>query len=110
MMVWGRSSTSPRAIPSAHARAADAVIRFGKKAEERLIPVRLGARSPKWPSKVVRIEVATIANLQFELRKKPRRRLRNASRGGGSEDALKASLEWIAQSLLGERKAPVARR
>ena len=99
--------------PDLHMHAPlNAVIRFGKKAEERLIPVRLGARLT---------EVGTLEswceskisdnrwNLQFELRKKaaalPSERKVAAV---VSEDALKASLELIAQAFSVSGKAPVA--
>ena len=81
----------------------NAVIRFGKKAEERLIPVKLGARLT---------EVGTLEswceskisdnrwNLQFELRKKAAEQpVERKAAAVVSEEALKASLELIGQVI-----------
>ena len=89
-----------------------AVIRFGKKAEERLIPVKLGARLT---------EIGTLQswceskisdnrwNLQFELRKTaaatPSERKAAAV---VSEQALQASLELVQAVFSTSAKSPVA--
>jgi molecular chaperone DnaK (HSP70) len=98
--------------PDLHMHAPlNAVIRFGKKAEERLIPVRLGARLT---------EVGTLEswceskisdnrwNLQFELRKKAAVPAERKAAAVVSEEALKASLELIAQVFSVSGKSPVA--
>ncbi|HEY2014622.1 MAG TPA: Hsp70 family protein [Bryobacteraceae bacterium] len=89
-----------------------AVIRFGKKAEERLIPVKLGARLT---------EIGTLEtwceskisdnrwNLQFELRKQAA--AQPAERKAAtvvSEQALKSSLELIEAAFSPASKSPVA--
>ena len=70
-MWWNSLPTTPNCIAT---RRCNAVIRFGKKAEERLIPVKLGARLT---------EIGTLEtwceskisdnrwNLEFQLRKPP---------------------------------------
>ena len=89
----------------------NAVIRFGRKAEERLIPVKLGARLT---------EIGTLETwcaskigdnrwrLQFELRKtaadQPSERKAAAVVG---EQALKSSLELIAAVFSPNAKSPV---
>jgi molecular chaperone DnaK (HSP70) len=98
--------------PDLHMHAPlNAVIRFGKKAEERLIPVRLGARLT---------EVGTLEswceskisenrwNLQFELRKKAAVPAERKAAAVVSEKALKASLDLIAQVFSVSGKSPVA--
>ena len=99
--------------PGLHRHAPlNAVIRFGKKAEERLIPVKLGARLT---------EVGTLQtwceskisdnrwNLQFELRKAaaaaPAERKAAAV---VSEQALKNSLELIGAVFAPQAKSPIA--
>jgi molecular chaperone DnaK (HSP70) len=98
--------------PSLHRHAPlNAVIRFGKKAEERLIPVKLGARLT---------EVGTLEtwceskisenrwNLQFELRKAaaaaPAERKAAAV---VSEEAVKASAELIAAVFNPRAQSPM---
>ncbi|HWB86388.1 MAG TPA: Hsp70 family protein [Bryobacteraceae bacterium] len=89
-----------------------AVIRFGKKAEERLIPVKLGARLT---------EIGTLEswcdskisdnrwNLQFELRKKAAEQpAERKAAAVVSEQALKASLELIEAVFAPNAKSPVA--
>jgi molecular chaperone DnaK (HSP70) len=99
--------------PGLHRHAPlNAVIRFGKKAEERLIPVKLGARLT---------EIGTLESwcdskisdnrwhLQFELRKAaaaaPAERKAAAV---VSEQALKDSLELIAAVFAPNAKSPIA--
>ncbi|MBS1855925.1 MAG: hsp70 family protein [Acidobacteria bacterium] len=90
----------------------NAVIRFGKKAEERLIPVKLGARLTEIGTLESWCESKISDNrwrLEFELRKsaaaKPAERKAAAV---VSEEALKASLELIAQTFSTAGKSPVA--
>ena len=99
--------------PELHMHAPlNAVIRFGKKAEERLIPVKLGARLT---------EVGTLEswceskisdnrwNLQFELRKKAAEQpVERKAAAVVSEEALKASLELISQVFSTTAKSPVS--
>jgi hypothetical protein len=92
-----------------------AVIRFGKKAEERLIPVKLGARLT---------EIGTLESwcqskisdnrwrLEFELRKQARTQVNEApmerkAAAVVSEQALKSSLELI-QAVFASAKSPIA--
>jgi molecular chaperone DnaK (HSP70) len=88
-----------------------AVIRFGKKAEERLIPVKLGARLT---------EVGTLEtwaeskisdnrwNLQFELRKQAATApVERKAAAVVSEQALAASLELIQAVFSPSGKAPI---
>ena len=88
-----------------------AVIRFGKKAEERLIPVKLGARLT---------EVGTLEtwaeskisdnrwNLQFELRKQDAAApVERKAAAVVSEQALAASLELIQAVFSPSGKAPI---
>jgi molecular chaperone DnaK (HSP70) len=99
--------------PSLHKHAPlNAVIRFGKKAEERLIPVKLGAKLT---------EVGTLEtwceskisdnrwNLEFELRKSAA--VAPAERKAAaviSEQALKTSLELITAVFAPSAKSPIA--
>ncbi len=102
----------PATDPGLHMHAPlHAVIRFGKKAEERLIPVKMGARLT---------EIGTLEtwceskisdnrwNLQFELRKQaaaqPAERKAAAVVG---EQALKSSLELIASVFSASAKSPI---
>jgi hypothetical protein len=68
------SSNSARTTPLLHGHAPlHAVIRFGKKAEERLIPVKLGARLTELGTLETWCESKISENrwrLQFELRKR----------------------------------------
>jgi molecular chaperone DnaK (HSP70) len=88
-----------------------AVIRFGKKAEERLIPVKLGARLT---------EVGTLEtwaeskisenrwNLQFELRKQAASApVERKAAAVVSEQALASSLELIQAGFSPSGKAPI---
>jgi molecular chaperone DnaK (HSP70) len=99
--------------PGLHRHAPlNAVIRFGKKAEERLIPVKLGARLT---------EVGTLEtwceskisdnrwNLQFELRKQAAA-VAPAERKAAavvSEEALKTTLELIPAVFSPSAKSPI---
>ncbi len=89
-----------------------AVIRFGKKAEERLIPVKLGARLTEIGTLETWCESKISDNrwrLQFELRKaaaeQPTERQAAAV---VSEQALQSSLELIAAVFAPSAKAPIA--
>ena len=98
--------------PGLHRHAPlNAVIRFGKKAEERLIPVKLGARLT---------EVGTLEtwceskisdnrwNLEFELRKAAAAPVERKAAAVVSEQALKTSLELIGAVFAPSAKSPVA--
>jgi len=103
------------ADPNLHKHAPlNAVIRFGKKAEERLIPVKLGAKLT---------EVGTLEtwcdskisdnrwNLEFELRKPAAAAATPVERKAAavvSEQALKASLELITAVFAPSAKSPIA--
>ncbi|MDR3700793.1 MAG: hsp70 family protein [Candidatus Sulfopaludibacter sp.] len=89
-----------------------AVIRFGKKAEERLIPVKLGARLTEIGTLDSWCESKISDNrwrLEFELRKQaasaPAERKAAAV---VSEQALQASLDLVAQVFSVTAKSPVA--
>ncbi len=99
--------------PELHMHAPlNAVIRFGKKAEERLIPVKLGARLTEIGTLETWCESKISDNrwrLQFELRKQasqvaPERQAAAVV----SEQALKDSLEFIAAVFSPNRKSPAA--
>jgi molecular chaperone DnaK (HSP70) len=106
----------PAGEPELHNHAPlHAVIRFGKKAEERLIPVKLGARLTEIGTLETWCESKISDNrwrLQFELRKAA------ASSGQApgerkaaavvSEQALKSSLELIAAVFSPSAKPPIA--
>ncbi len=98
--------------PELHRHAPlNAVIRFGKRAEERLIPVKLGARLT---------EIGTLEtwceskisdnrwNLQFELRKTVTENVQRKAAAVVSEQALKSSLELIQAVFSSTAKSPVA--
>jgi molecular chaperone DnaK (HSP70) len=89
----------------------NAVIRFGKKAEERLIPVKLGARLTEIGTLESWCESKISDNrwrLQFELRKtaaaQPAERKAAAV---VSEQALKQSLALVEQVLAPSSKSPI---
>jgi molecular chaperone DnaK (HSP70) len=89
----------------------NAVIRFGKKAEERLIPVKLGARLTEIGTLESWCESKISDNrwrLEFELRKKaaPQTVERKAS-AVVSEQALASSLELIGSVFSTEAKSPI---
>ena len=98
--------------PDLHRHAPlNAVIRFGKKAEERLIPVKLGARLT---------EIGTLEtwcdskisdnrwNLQFELRKAAATAsVERKAAAVVSEQALKTSLELISAVFSPSAKSPI---
>jgi hypothetical protein len=102
----------PAGDPDLHSHAPlHAVIRFGKKAEERLIPVKLGARLT---------EVGTLEtwaeskisenrwNLQFELRKQAASApVERKAAAVVSEQALASSLELIQAVFSPSGKAPI---
>ena len=99
--------------PDLHMHAPlNAVIRFGKRAEERLIPVKLGARLTEIGTLETWCESKIGDNrwrLQFELRKQaavePAERKAAAVVG---EQALKASLDLIAAVFSATAKSPIA--
>src|SRR5215469_5932477 len=101
------------ADPDLHMHAPlNAVIRFGKKAEERLIPVKLGARLTEVGTLESWCESKISDNrwrLQFELRKaaaaQPAERKAAAV---VSETALQSALELIGQVFSTTAKSPVS--
>ena len=88
-----------------------AVIRFGKKAEERLIPVRLGARLTEIGTLESWCESKISDNrwrLQFELRKQAKEApVERKAAAVVSEQAMKASLELIEAVFAPNRKSPI---
>jgi molecular chaperone DnaK (HSP70) len=100
------------ADPDLHRHAPlNAVIRYGKKAEERLIPVKLGARLT---------EIGTLEtwceskigdnrwNLEFELRKKAAEPVERKAAAVVSDQALRSSLDLIAAVFSPTAKSPIA--
>ena len=89
-----------------------AVIRFGKKAEERLIPVKLGARLTEIGTLETWCESKISDNrwrLQFELRKAaPEQPTERKAAAVVSEQSLKASLELITAVFAPSSKSPIA--
>ena len=99
--------------PDLHTHAPlHAVIRFGKKAEERLIPVKLGARLTEIGTLETWCESKIGDNrwrLQFELRKQAvEQPAERKAAAVVSEPALKASLELIAAVFSPTAKSPIA--
>ena len=98
--------------PDLHVHAPlHAVIRFGKKAEERLIPVKLGARLTEIGTLESWCESKISDNrwrLQFELRKATEQRVERKAAAVVSEQALKASLELISAVFSPSAKSPIA--
>jgi molecular chaperone DnaK (HSP70) len=90
----------------------NAVIRFGKKAEERLIPVKLGARLTEIGTLESWCESKISDNrwrLQFELRKQAAQQpAERKAAAVVSEQALKGSLELIAAVFSTAAKSPIA--
>ena len=90
----------------------NAVIRFGKKAEERLIPVRLGARLTEIGTLETWCESKIGDNrwrLRFELRKKAAEQpAERKAAAVVSEQALKSSLELIQAVFAPNAKSPIA--
>ncbi len=98
--------------PDLHMHAPlNAVIRFGKKAEERLIPVRLGARLTEIGTLESWCESKISENrwrLQFELRKKAAEQpAERKAAAVVSEQALKSSLELIEAVFSPTAKSPI---
>ena len=89
-----------------------AVIRFGKKAEERLIPVKLGARLTEIGTLETWCESKIGDNrwrLQFELRKQAAEQpVERKAAAVVSEPALKSSLDLIATVFSPTAKSPIA--
>ncbi len=98
--------------PELHMHAPlDAVIRYGKKAEERLIPVKLGARLTEIGTLETWCESKTGDNrwnLQFELRKKAAAVAERKAAAVVSEQAMRNSLELIQAVFSPNAKSPVA--
>jgi molecular chaperone DnaK (HSP70) len=99
--------------PDLHSHAPlNAVIRFGKKAEERLIPVKLGARLTEIGTLESWCESKISDNrwrLEFELRKQAAQApTERKAAAVVSEQALAASLELIGQVFSVASKSPVA--
>jgi molecular chaperone DnaK (HSP70) len=90
----------------------NAVIRFGKKAEERLIPVKLGARLTEIGTLESWCESKISDNrwrLEFELRKQAvQQRVERKAAAVVSEQALKASLDLIGSVFATDAKSPIA--
>ena len=88
----------------------NAVIRFGKKAEERLIPVKLGARLTEIGTLESWCESKISENrwrLQFELRKQAAKTPERKAAAVVSEQALKSSLELIESVFSTDAKSPI---
>jgi hypothetical protein len=101
------------ADPTLHIHAPlHAVIRFGKKAEERLIPVKLGARLTEIGTLESWCESKISDNrwrLQFELRKQAKEApVERKAAAVVSEQALKSSLQLIEAVFSPSAKSPVA--
>ncbi len=97
---------------SLHAHAPlHAVIRFGKKAEERLIPVKLGARLTEIGTLETWCESKISENrwrLEFALRKQAAQPAERKAAAVVSEQALKNALELIEAVFSPTAKSPVA--
>ncbi len=88
-----------------------AVIRFGKKAEERQIPVKLGARLTEIGTLETWCESKISDNrwrLEFALRKKAAEPVARKAAAVVSEQALKTALELIEAVFSSVAKSPVA--
>ena len=88
-----------------------AVIRFGKKAEERLIPVKLGARLTEIGTLETWCESKISDNrwrLEFALRKQAAQPAARKAAAVVSEQALKTALELIEAVFSPSAKSPVA--
>ena len=97
--------------PDLHQHAPlNAVIRFGRKAEERLIPVKLGARLTEIGTLETWCESKISDNrwrLQFELRKAAAEQpVERKAAAVVSEQALKSALELI-PAVFGATKSPI---
>jgi molecular chaperone DnaK (HSP70) len=99
-------------VANLHAHAPlHAVIRFGKKAEERLIPVKLGARLTEIGTLEAWCESKVSDNrwrLQFELRKRaPEQKAERKAAAVVSEQAVKSSVELIEAVFSPGAKSPI---
>src|SRR5271157_159877 len=98
--------------PELHSHAPlNAVIRFGKKAEERLIPVRLGARLTEIGTLETWCESKISDNrwrLQFELRKAAAEATGRKPAAVIAEQALKDALALIPAVFSPSAKSPIA--
>jgi molecular chaperone DnaK (HSP70) len=89
----------------------NAVIRYGKKAEERLIPVKLGARLTEIGTLETWCESKIGDNrwrLQFELRKKTAEQTERKAAAVVSEQAMRSSIELIQAVFSPTAKSPTA--
>ena len=89
----------------------NAVIRYGKKAEERLIPVKLGARLTEIGTLETWCESKIGDNrwrLQFELRKKAAEQTERKAAAVVSEQAMRSSIELIQAVFSPTAKSPTA--
>ena len=102
----------PSLGPDLHMHAPlNAVIRFGKKAGERLIPVKLGARLTEIGTLETWCESKISDNrwrLQFELRKSAAAPVERKPAAVISEQALKQALELIPAVFSPAAKSPIA--
>src|SRR5581483_3475370 len=98
--------------PDLHTHAPlNALIRFGKKAGERLIPVKLGARLTEVGTLESWCEPKISDNrwrLQFELRKAAAEPATRKPAAVISEEALKQALELIPAVFSPSAKSPIA--
>jgi len=99
--------------PDLHMHAPlNAVIRFGKKAEERLIPVKLGARLTEIGTLESWCESKISDNrwrLEFELRRAAaQQKVERKAAAVVSEQALASSLELIGSVFATDAKSPIA--
>src|SRR5205814_8041459 len=98
--------------PDLHVHAPlHAVIRFGRKAEERLIPVKLGARLTEIGTLETWCESKISDNrwrLQFELRKSAAEPAARKPAAVISEEAVQQALELVTAMFSAEGKAPIA--
>ncbi len=98
--------------PDLHRHAPlNAMIRFGKQAGERLIPVKLGARLTEIGTLETWCESKLGDNrwrLQFELRKQAGQPAARKAAAVVSEAALRSSLELIRAAFSPDAKSPVA--
>jgi len=102
----------PALGPDLHTHAPlNAVIRFGKKAGERLIPVKLGARLTEIGTLETWCESKVSDNrwrLQFELRKAAAEPAERKPAAVIAEAALKLALEFIPAVFSPAAKSPIA--
>ena len=112
VLEFDAADAGPSGLSGLHMHAPlHAVIRFGKKVEERLIPVKLGARLTEIGTLETWCESKISDNrwrLQFELRKQAK--AAPAERKAAavvSEQAMKTSLELVEAVFSASAKSPV---